>query len=141
MSDIYEALRAAATAVTERLGTEVRVGYIGNSGRSGDHRSWYVGVRGIRGGFYWNNVLSKGGFRTDNLASLLAFIEEGGVETLIGQAKGRWDSGTDYGYRFAPVRDVWGEVVETAEQIEAALADIPAIPFIPRNRSNRTLAL
>ena len=52
--------------------------------------------------------------------------EGGGVEETIGNAKGRWDADGQFhsGYRFAPVRDVWGEVVETPEQVEAALAKL-----------------
>ena len=137
---IYATLHAAVQAVAARLGTDVRVGYIGNSpGRPGgtDNRAWYVSVSGIRGGFHYNNNLATGQYRTENLADLLAFVESGGIEETIGKAKGRWDADGQFhsGYRFAPVRDVWGEVVETPAQVEAALAGIPAIEFVRRVRS------
>ena len=137
---IYDTLHAAVQAVAARLGTDVRVAYIGNCGPGGtgyDDRAWYVSVSGIRGGFYYNNTLATGQYRTENLADLLAFVESGGVEETIGNAKGRWDADGQFhsGYRFAPVRDVWGEVVETPEQVEAALAGIPAIEFVRRVRS------
>ena len=140
MSNIYDTLHAAVKAVAARLGTDVRVAYIGNSpGRPGgtDNRAWYVSVEGIRGGFHYNNTLTTGQYRTENLASLLAFVEDGGIEETIGKAKGRWDASGQFhsGYRFSPVRDVWGEVVETPAQVEAALAGIPAIEFVRRVRS------
>ena len=137
---IYDTLHAAVQAVAARLGTDVRVGYIGNSpGRPGgtDNRAWHVSVSGIRGGFHYNNNLATGQYRTENLADLLAFVESGGIEETIGKAKGRWDADGQFhsGYRFAPVRDVWSEVVETPAQVEAALAGIPAIEFVRRVRS------
>ena len=115
---IYDTLHAAVQAVAARLGTDVRVAYIGNCGPGGtgyDDRAWYVSVSGIRGGF----------------------VECGGIEETIGKAKGRWDADGQFhsGYRFAPVRDVWSEVVETPAQVEAALAGIPAIEFVRRVRS------
>jgi|TARA_Y100001951_G_C11237857_1_gene238591 hypothetical protein len=140
--NIYDTLHAAVQAVAARLGTDVRVAYIGNSpGRPGgtDNRAWYVSVEGIRGGFHYNNTLTTGQYRTENLASLLAFVEDGGIEETIGKAKGRWDADGQFhsGYRFSPVKDWRLEVTETPEQVEAALAGIPAIEFVPRPRRVR----
>ena len=139
---IYDTLHAAVQAVAARLGTDVRVGYIGNSpGRPGgtDNRAWYVSVQGIRGGFHYNNTLTTGQYRTENLADLLAFVESGGIEETIGKAKGRWNADGQFhsGYRFAPVQDWRLDVTETPEQVEAALAGIPAIDFVPRPRRVR----
>ncbi len=140
--NIYDTLHAAVQAVAARLGTDVRVAYIGNSpGRPGgtDNRAWYVSVSGIRGGFHYNNNLATGHYRTENLADLLAFVESGGIEETIGKAKGRWDADGQFhsGYRFSPVKDWRLEVTETPEQVEAALAGIPAIEFVPRPRRVR----
>ena len=133
-TDITTALQAEAKAASARLGTDIRVSYIGNCDSRSDHRLWGVVVEGIRGGYHYNNTLSTPEYRTENLADLLAYVENGGIEETIGKAKGRWNPDGQFhsGYRFSPVRDVWGEVVETPAQVEAALAGIEAIEFTPR---------
>ena len=138
-ADITTTLQAEAKAACERLGTDIRVSYIGNCDSRSDNRLWSVNVEGIRGGFHYNNTLSTPEYRTENLADLLAYVENGGIEETIAKAKGRWDAEGQFhsGYRFSPVRDVWGEVVETPAQVEAALAGIEAIEFVPWTRTSR----
>jgi len=138
-TDITTALQAAVQAVAARLGTDIRVSYIGNCDSRSDHRIWSVRVEGIRGGFYYNNTLGTPEFRTENLADLLAYVENGGIEETIGKAKGRWDADGQFhsGYRFAYVKDWRLDVTETPEQVEAALAGIDAIEFVPRPRRVR----
>ncbi len=135
-TDITTALQAEAKAASARLGTDIRVTYIGNCDSRSDHRIWSVKVEGIRGGFHYNNTLGTPEVRTERLAELLAYVENGGIDETIGKAKGRWDAEGQFhgGYRFSYVKDVWGEVVETPAQVEAALAGIPAIAFVPRTR-------
>ena len=132
MKNTHTALQEATNTVAERLGTKIGVAYIGNCGPGGtspDNRAWYVYVEGIRGGLYDNNILTSQSYRTENLDSLLAFVENGGIEEMIGKAKGRWNRDGQFhsGYRFAYVKDWRLEVTETPEQVEAALACIPAI--------------
>ena len=133
---ITTALQAEAKAASERLGTDIRVSYIGNCDSRSDHRIWSVRVEGIRGGFHYNNTLGTPEYRTEDLASLLAYVENGGIEETIGKAKGRWDADGQFhsGYRFTCVKDWRLVVTETPEQVEAALAGIEAIEFVPRTR-------
>ena len=125
-ADITTTLQAEATAASARLGTDIRVSYIGNCDSRSDNRLWGVRVEGIRGGYHYNNTLSTPEYRTENLAALLAYVENGGIDETIAKAKGRWDAEGQFhsGYRFSPVRDVWGEVVETPAQVAAALAGV-----------------
>ena len=133
-TDITTALQAEAKAASARLGTDIRVSYIGNCDSRSDHRIWSIRIEGIRGGFHYNNTLGTPEYRTENLADLLAYVENGGIEETIGKAKGRWDADGQFhsGYRFAPVRNWRLDLVETPEQVKAALAGIPAIDFVPR---------
>lgn len=100
--------------MSDTLGLELRFGYVGNTGRHGDDRSWHVWIQGIN--VPSGNTLSalSMGVPTDDLFYLLGYLHGGGITKAIKTAK-------DRGYRFVEVKNWNLEVTQTAEEVEAAV--------------------